>query len=219
MSRTFHTPAIRLALVLALALGLTAGLTGCGKSGSSSSSSSSTASSTASTTSTTTLPAKTAKEALPLAVSALSTTMPDAKLLLVAAGQVVTPSTPPVWQYLFGSPKSGTTYAVIVENGKATTMKYGTANLAAAEWAAIPTTYAWKIDSDKAVAQAMTVYPGAKKSTAYILGFVTYIPKSDTKVRTPAMTWSVSFDPATKGKSATSTVDVSAVTGAAALAK
>jgi hypothetical protein len=98
-------------------------------------------------------------------------------------------------------------------------MKYGTANLGAAEWNAIPTNADWKIDSDKAVVQARTVYPGAKDSTAYILGFVTYIPKSDTKVRTPAMTWSVSFDPSSKGSSATSTVDVNAVSGAAALAK
>lgn len=201
---------VRFAVVAALALGLSISLAGCGGSKSSSTTTSPTA---------TTAAVLTAKQGLPLAAATLTTTAPDAKLLLVAAGGAITPTTPPVWQYLFGSPKTGTTYVALVRGGKASVLKYGTTKLSAAEWAAVPAADAWKIDSDAAVAKALSVYPGGTKDTAYILGFVAYIPKAEVNPRTKAMVWSVSFDPTSRGKSATSTVNVDAVTGAASLAK
>jgi len=211
MSRPATNTIIKLAVVAALALGLTIGLAGCGGS--------KTATTTPTPASTVATGTMTAKQALPLAVSALATTAPNAKLLLVAAGGAITPTVPPVWQYLFGDPKTGTTYVAIVQKGKATSLKYGSTKLSQAEWNAVPALDAWKIDSDAAVAKALTVYPEGTAKTAYILGFVTYIPKAEKTVLTPPMVWSVSFDPTSRTKSATSTINVNAVTGVAALAK
>ena len=216
MSRSLPTRTIRLAVVTALVFVLAAGLAGCGKSNSSSNSPSS---SSASTQTTAPVAAVTAKQGLPLAVSALSTTMPEGKLLLVASSAVITPQAPPTWQYLFGSPKTNLTYVVVLKDGKASAIKYGKADLSASEWKAVPSTDAWKIDSDAALAKASAVYKNAKKDTAYILGFVSYVPKSAAKSKTPAMTWSVSFDPSTRGTAETSTVDVNIETGVAGFAK
>ena len=85
MSRSLPTRTIRLAVVTALVFVLAAGLAGCSKS---SSSSSTPSSSTASTQTTAPVAAVTAMKGLPLAVSALSTTMPEGKLLLVASSAV-----------------------------------------------------------------------------------------------------------------------------------
>lgn len=211
MSRPVTNSVIRLAVVAALALGLITGLAGCGGT--------KTATTTKPAGSTTATPSVTAKAALPMAESTLSTTAPDAKLLLVASGSAITPTTAPVWQYLFGDPKTGTTYVAIVRNGKASSLKYGTTELSQKEWDAVPATDAWKIDSDAAVAKARTVYTEATDKTAYILGFVSYIPKAEKDVQTPAMTWSISFDPSSRTKSATATVNVSAVDGTASFAK
>ena len=212
MSRPVTNSAVKLAVVAALALGLTIGLAGCGGTKTSSTPTATTKNATATVT-------MTAKQAFPLAHATLTTTAPDAKLLLVAAGGAITPTVPPVWQYLFGDPKTGTTYVAIVRAGKASSLKYGTTQLSDKEWAAVPATDAWKIDSDAAVAKARTVYPEATDSTAYILGFVSYIPKAEKSVQTPPMVWSVSFDPSSRTTSSTSTVNVDAVTGAASLAK
>jgi hypothetical protein len=211
MTRSTLGPTLRLAVVAALVLGLAIGLAGCGSKGSSTS-----PTSTAPAASTS---GPTAKQQLSLAQSALATSVPDAKLLLVAAGSAITATMPPDWQYLFGSPKTGDTWAVLIQNGKATSMKYGTAQLTAKQWAQVPTPDQWKIDSDVAHTKALAIYPGAKPETPYIIGFVTYIPPTAKQVQTPAMTWSISFDPTTKGSAPTTTVNVSAVTGAASFPK
>ena len=209
MTRSIPGPTIRLAVVAALVLGLAIGLAGCGGSKTSSTP----------VAPVTTPAAPTAKAQLALAQSSLSTTAPDAKLLLVAAGSAITPTSPPEWQYLFGSPKTGVTYAVLIQGGKATSMRYGTAQLSKKDWDAVPGPDQWKVDSDAAHTKALSVYPGATPESPYIIGFVTFIPPSAKNVKTPAMTWSISFDPTTKGSSPTSTVQVNAETGAAGFAK
>ena len=213
MTRSIPGPTIRLAVVAALVFGLAIGLAGCGGSKNSSTSPATPAAPVASTT------APTAKQQLSLAQAALETSVPDAKLLLVAAGSAITPTAPADWQYLFGSPKTGVTWAVLMQNGKATAMRYGTAQLSAKQWAQVPSTDQWKIDSDVAHTAALSIYPGAKPESPYIIGFVTYIPPTAKSVQTPAMTWSISFQPDTRGSSPSSTVNVSAVTGKATFAK
>lgn len=206
IARVTRLVAISLALILALSLA------GC--SGSKSSSTTGGATTPPVPTS-----APTAKQTYPTAKSSLSTMAPDAKMLLVTTANVITPTSTPVWQYLFGSQKDGKTYAVTVQNGKAIPQAYGTAGLGAAEWAQIPGESEWKIDSDVAVQKALGVYTVGTKDTAYILGLVTYVPKSSGKSKVQPMVWSISFDPASKGSAPTSTVNVNAVTGEAAYAK
>lgn len=159
----------------------------------------------------------TALDGLKLAQSAVSTMAPDAKLLLVQNGQVMTATSTPVWDYILGSPKTDKLYAVVVQGGVPQAQEYGTANLGT-EWPNVPAVDVIKIDSNEALAKAKTVYPNAKDDTMYAMGLITYIPKSGNS-QAKAMTWYVQFDPSTQGKLATATVEVNATTGAAALAK
>ena len=127
----------------------------------------------------TTVKGTTAKGALPVAKSALSTTAPDAKLLVVQTASAVSATATPVWGYLFGSPKSDKTYVVYVENGKATPpQEYGQAGLSAAEWSAVPGTDVWKIDSDEAYKKAFAAAGGKGTPPAWAMGLVTYVPKA-----------------------------------------
>lgn len=160
----------------------------------------------------------TAKAAFTTAKTVLATTAPEAQLLLVQTGQVVTATSTPVWEYIVGSPKTDKLYAVVVNKGLPQAQEYGTAQLGA-EWSSVPSADAWKIDSDQALAKARAVYPNAKNDTPYAMGMITYIPKASQKPGSKTMTWFVQFDPATKGTLATSTVEVDATTGAASLAK
>lgn len=182
------------ALVLALALALSVALLGCNK------------------TAEKATGGKTAMDNVEVAKSSLSTTAPDAKLLLVQTANVVTATSTPVWQYLFGSPKDGTIVAVTVENGKVTaTQPYGSAGMDEAEWKLVPDSADWKIDSDKAFAAALKTDKKATDKTPWAMGFVTYIPKSAASSTTiDPFVWSVSLDP--QG-TAPSTVDVNAKTG------
>jgi nitrous oxide reductase accessory protein NosL len=160
----------------------------------------------------------TAKTALATAMSAVATQAPDGKVLVVQTVQPVTAAAPPTWEFLIGSPKTSVIYAVRVQDGRAQAQKYATANLTPAEWAAVPSNDMWKIDSDAALAKALAVYPNGK-TVAYLPGLVTYVPKSAGSSNARPMKWIIMFDPASKGSAATSTVDVNATTGEAALAK
>jgi hypothetical protein len=193
---------LSLALVVALALTvLTA--TGCGnKAGSS------------------TTPPKpqgqTAKQALPVAESAISTTAPDAKLLLVQTAQAVTPTSTPVWSYLFGSPKSGMLYVVRVADGTAMPpSEYGKATeVGTFEWDKIPNLDQWKVDSDGAYEDAYAV-SGAKSVPAqYVMGMLTYVPKTEETSTAQPFVWAVQFDPGTSG-AVPNIINVNATTGAA----
>lgn len=206
MITTQATIRVRIALAIALVLAL-GGLAGCG------SNTTADKSSTTRPTSTTT-----AKSALKIAISSLSTTAPDGKLLVAQTAGPVTTSSTPVWEFLIGSPKTDVIYAVVVQQGKGQFEEYGKANLSADEWKLVPTTDAWKFDSDVAHEKAVGVYPSGKNA-AYVAGFVTYIPKDAETPDAKAMTWTFNFDPATKGKATTSTVNVSMTSGEASLAK
>lgn len=191
------------AAVLCMALVLAASLGGCKKA----------------TSSTNTPAVATAQSEFKVAQTALATAAPDAKLLLVQTAQVVTATSTPIWEYIVGSPSSDKLYAVVVQKGVPQAQEYGTANLGK-EWASVPASDTWKIDSDQALAKAKTVYPNAKDGTLYAMGLITYIPKSAVpKAGSKTMTWFVQFDPSTRGNLSTSTVEVNATTGEASLAK
>lgn len=197
--RTAQHIRIGLALALVLSLGAFAGCTGAKTAGTPASSSS-------------------AKSAFALAISSLSTTAPDGKLLVGQTSEALTATSTPSWEFLIGSPKTNVIYAVQVKDGKVQSSQYGSAGLKADEWALVPAPSAWKIDSPEAHTKALTVYPNGKNA-GYFMGFVTYVPKSATTASAKPMTWIVSFDPASQGQIATNTVNVDMGTGATALAK
>ena len=196
MSHVRPLPRVKIVAIAAILLAMLLLVAGCGKQA-------------ASTTSN----AATAKSALPVAVSALSTTAPDAKLLVVQTAEPVTTTSTPVWSYLFGSPKSGKTYLVMVRDGKVMqTTEYGTAGLTAKDWAAIPSTDEWKVDSPAAYDTAKGAAKASDKA-AFTIGFINYVPASAKDVSTKPGIWYVSFDPATSGAT-TGTVGVDVKTGA-----
>jgi hypothetical protein len=201
----FTRPRTRLAgivLVAALALGATL-LAGCsGTSG----------------TSTTTKTGSTALAGLSAAKSALSTTSPDAKLLVVETAQAVEPTGTPIWAYVFGSPSTDKIFVVYLSNGQSMgAQENGTAGLSAAEWAKVPGTDAWKIDSDAAYKKALAASGATGTPAAYMMGFITYKAASDTSTIEPFV-WNVQFDPGTSGATP-NTLNVNATTGAASIAK
>lgn len=162
---------------------------------------------------------QTAKAALPVAQSAMTTIAPDAKLLLVQTAEAVTPTATPVWAYLFGSPATDKAYVVYVDKGKATpASQYGNAGLTKAEWAVVPGIDAWKIDSDQAYTKALAASGAKGAPAAYGMAFVTYVPKSAGKTTIKAFVWNVSFEPGTSG-AATGTIGVDAKTGAVTATK
>jgi len=187
----------KIVTTLALALAIASVVAGCGG-----------------TSADTTQKTGTAKAGLPVAKSALSTMAPDAKLLLVQTATGVTPTATPVWGYLFGSPKNDKTYLVYVAGGKAMpASEYGAAGLSASDWSSVPGTDSWKIDSDEAYQKALAAN-GAKGTPAvYNMGFVTYVPPSETASASKTFVWYVEFEPGASGGT-TSTIEVDAKTGA-----
>jgi hypothetical protein len=191
---------LRLVLVLALALTL-ATAAGCGNK-----------------KSTSTTPAapkgQTAKQALPVAESALSTMAPDAKLLLVQTAAAVTPTSTPVWAYLFGSPKSEKLYVVRVAGGQAMpATEYGSAKeLGTFDWTKVPNLDQWKIDSTEAYDKAYGVSGAKSAPPQWVMGFLTYVPKTDTTSTATPFVWAVQFDPGTSGATP-NVIDVNATTG------
>ncbi len=187
------------ALVLAAAVGLGALLAGC--------------------TTPTPTGGTTAKANLPVAQATLTTTAPDAKLLVVQTIGVASATSTPSWGYLFGSPKTNKLYVVAVQNGKTSTQEYGTAKLSAQEWAAVPGTVdKWQVDSDVAHQKAAEKYGAQGATSPYIMGFVTYIPKTSTSTAEPYV-WSVTFDPEKTGNAKARTFDVNATDGTVKAAK
>jgi hypothetical protein len=157
----------------------------------------------------------TAKSLLPAAQSQLSTTAPDAKLLVVQTTNVVSPTSTPTWGYLFGDAKTGTVYVVTMNNGKpGPAQVYGQASLTPTQWAQVPSADAWKVDSDVAYQKAVGV--NSKGASApYTMGVVTYLPPGSGGDLKP-FEWSVVFDP---DGSKPTTVTVNATTGDATPAK
>jgi len=157
--------------------------------------------------------AASAKTGFPAAVSAISTTAPDAKLLVVQSATAISTTGTPVWSYLFGSPKTGKTYQVIVLSGKAIrTTEYGTADLTPAQWAQVPPVDKWKINSPEAYEKARAT-ANANPSSAYTMGFLMFLPPTAVGSKTKPLTWYVSFDPQTSNAT-TGTVGIDITTGA-----
>lgn len=205
MNRISTARLTRAALALLLALTLAGLMTGCSKKAESETKSTGT----------------TAKANVAVAQSALSTTAPDAKLLLVQTANVVTTTSTPVWQYLFGSPKDGSIFAVTVADGKVTaTQPYGSAGMETSEWADVPSIDEWKIDSDAAYKSALAFDKANNDKMPWAMGFVTYVPKSaQTSTTIDPLTWSVSFDPQGTLGTPPAAINVSATTGKASASK
>ena len=160
----------------------------------------------------------TAQGSLSVARSALATTAPDAKLLVVQTAQAVLPTASPVWGYLFGSPSTDKTYMVYVSSGQSMgAQEYGTAGLSASEWPKVPGTDSWKVDSDAAYAKALALSGAKGQPAAYMMGMVTYKPVASTSTIEPFV-WSVQFEPGASGAT-TRAIDVNAMTGATSLSK
>jgi len=167
---------------------------------------------------TTTKSGPTALGGLTAAKSALATTSPDAKLLVVETAQAVEPTGTPVWAYIFGSPSTDKIFVVYLANGQSMgSQENGTAGLSAAEWAKVPGTDEWKIDSDVAYKNALAASGAKGTPAAYMMGFITYKAASDTSTIEP-MVWNVQFDPGTSGAT-DKVVTVDAKTGKAAIGK
>lgn len=160
----------------------------------------------------------TAMAAEKVAAAALTTMAPGAKLLVGESAQPLTTTSTPIWEFLYGNPKTDVLYAVLVNNGKARAQEYGRAGLNAQEWSAVPGLDQWKVDSDAAQAAALKVLPSGSKAP-FVVGFVTYVPKRATQATTKPLTWVFAFDKSTQGSAPTSTVNVDMNTGAASFAK
>lgn len=195
-----HHAKTALALIAVLVLAIVA-LTGCGKSSESPATSS-----------------DTARATLEVAQSELTTTAPDAKLLVVQTAEATVATATPSWVYLFGSPSTGRTYAVYIVAGKSMgAQEYGSAGLTDDEWSQVPDLDAWKVDSDVAYQKALSASGAKGDPAAYIMGLVTYMPATATSTVEPFV-WNVQFDPGSSGAT-TSTVEVNATTGSTAVAK
>jgi hypothetical protein len=145
---------------------------------------------------------------------------PDAKLLLLQMADATTPTSTPVWVYLFGSPKSDKTYVVYVDQGNAMpATEYGTAGLSADEWKKVPSEDTWKVDSDEAYDKALEASGAKGDPLAFFMGLQTYVPESIAATATvKPYIWYVSFDPGRSGAT-TSTIEVNAKTGSTTVAE
>lgn len=180
-------------IVLAALMLVAAMLVGCAKSSSS--------------TTSTAKAGTTALDNYKVAQASVVATASDAKLLVAQTAQATTPTVTPIWAFLFGSPSTDKTYLVYTTAGKAMgTQAYGTAGLSKAEWAKVPGTGDWKIDSDVAYSKALAAAGGKGDPTQYFMYFLTYKPKTDTST-VEAYVWNVQFDPGTSGAT-TSTIAV-----------
>jgi len=141
----------------------------------------------------------TALGSLSAAQSALATMAPDAKLLVVQTASSVTPTGTPVWAYLFGDPETDKTYIVYVSDAQSMgAQEYGTAGLSESDWADVPDSYDWKIDSDEAYASALEVSGAEGDPLAYMMGIMTFKSSEDTSTVKP-LVWNVWFNPGESG--------------------
>jgi hypothetical protein len=134
----------------------------------------------------------------------------------VPPAEADTTTSTPVWGYLFGSPTDNKTYLVYVKAGEVVSAaEYGTADFSASEWAAVPGTDAWKIDSDAAYEKALAVSGAKGTPAAFEMGILTYVPPSwEDSATTKSFVWNVMFEPGASGAT-TGVVEVDAVSGAA----
>lgn len=143
----------------------------------------------------------TALENLEVAESAATSASPDAKLLLVQAPSVGTTGAYPLWVYTFGSPSDNQLYKVNVLNGEITdSSPRGDSPLEDDEWASVPDTAPWEIDSDEAYEAALAVADLEGDATQYSMLLETYVPRSATDSKVTAFVWYVFFNPGDDGE-------------------
>jgi hypothetical protein len=161
----------------------------------------------------------TALGGLAVARSAVSTTVPDAKLVAVQTAEAVSPTQSPTWAYAFGSPSTDMVWSVYVSNGHiiVPATEEGTAGLTPAEWAQVPGTDVWKIDSDQALTKALAASSATTTPSLYMMGMLTYKPTADSSTVEPFV-WSVVYEVDGNGVTV-GPVNVDARTGAATLQK
>jgi hypothetical protein len=160
----------------------------------------------------------TALDNLSVARSALSTVAPDAKLLVARLATDTVPGAAEVWGYYFGSPATDEGYFVHLANGLSMGWQDdGRVGLTPGEWAAVPGTDAWKVDSDVAYAKAVAASGLSTSPAGYMMGLETYKFSDDTSTVEPFV-WRVLLYPAASAE-ATIHVDVNATTGAAVVRK
>jgi hypothetical protein len=136
---------------------------------------------------------------LAVAQSALATTAPDAKLLVVQMAESATTTSSPTWEFLFGSPETDMGYLVYAADGAVmTSMEYGTLGLSADEWSEVPDLGLWKVDSSEAYDKALAASGASGTPTGYFMGFLTYLSAEDTST-VDAFQWNVWFDPGSSG--------------------
>jgi hypothetical protein len=164
------------AVVVLLALVTAAALTGCNKAPVDTEASSATA-----------------KGSVDTARSALSTMAPDAKLLVAETAAPVVPDSAPQWSYVFGSPKTGDLYGVVVaDKTVARAGKLGKGPLAADEWKSVPGLDEWKVDSDEAYGKALAANGTDTNLSSYTMVMETYVPRSVAgTVTTKPFVWNV----------------------------
>jgi len=139
--------------------------------------------------------ASTALANLSPAESAVATLAADAKLLVVQAPSASADGADPLWVFLFGSPETGQMFSVSIVNGVVmNTAAAGAAPLESAEWASVPETAEWEVDSDEAYEAAFAAAELEGTPTGYAMVMETYVPASAPPV--PAVTafvWYVTF--------------------------
>lgn len=155
---------------------------------------------------------------LEAAESAIETTAPDAKLLVVQTPSASAAGGNPLWVYTFGSPETGQMFTVSLANGTVmNTAPAGAAPLEAEEWASVPETAAWEIDSDEAYEAALEVADFESTPTGYSMVLETYVPRSaPAEPAVSAFVWYVSFRTG-DGEELPTVVAVDARTGEATL--
>lgn len=156
----------------------------------------------------------TARGGLEVASATLSTTAPDARLLLVQTVQPATETSGPVWGYLFGSQANDTTYLVYLQDGELIQVQeYGQVGLSPEQWAEVPGDDAWPIDSDQALDAVVKALGATSTPTAYVMGMQTYVPETTQTAAAKALTWYVSFEDQMLSGDASGTIMVDAKTG------
>jgi hypothetical protein len=155
------------------------------------------------------------------AEKAMKATVPDAVFVTVQTPGVVASTPNPEWLYLFGSKKTNKGYVVTIAKGKSDKpLALATEPLKADEWARVPSTSDWKIDSDMALEKASAAYKqrlGTDAPAKYAMGMAVFV--SDTAANRASgvkpFVWTVIFDPEAGGADAAAReILVDAKTGA-----
>lgn len=156
-------------------------------------------------------------DTLAVAQSAITSGVPDAKLLAVQTMRAVSTTSTIEWMYLFGSESECYTYTVFMQGDRAVCADYSPIAMTKEEWAAVPSLDTVAVDSDEAYARALAEFADGKSAAPYRIELLTYRPEDATPT-VDAMVWFVIFNPAGTASEGSTTYEVNALTGEVALA-